>query len=221
MKLNKKTIAPLAAAAALALMPLASQASLIVQITDGTNVLNVADGSAMDMDAAVGAVAYAGSFGNWSFTTAVGAANDNPLLLHLNAGVNGRSNSGQLWINLTYTDLDAAAGPMPFYLEGGGSGPMGTQVSWAGYVDDGNAAFGMSEMVFGSNTYNAAGSGSAQLSGTYSATISAHFDYSGVSYRAYPQGASIDINLIPEPTSLALMGLGLGLAGLFARRRKI
>jgi hypothetical protein len=217
-----KSFALAAASVAVLGAPLAANAGLVVQITDGVNVLNIADGSAADGSSALpGVVSYAGAFGNWELTFAIGTSDADPLQMHLSAGVVGNAGDGTITIKFTQTDLTAGSEPIYFGAGGAGVGATGAAASWAAYVDDSNAAFGTGTTVFSSNGFTSAGGGSlVPLSGSYSATLSTTFDYSGVSTKNLV-GSSIDTGMnVPEPSSMALMSGGLLMLLATKRRRK-
>lgn len=220
MKLNK-LLAPIAAAAAMALVPMSSHAGLLIQISDGTHTLTVADGGALDEATDAGIVSYAGSFFGWSLAIGAGSANINPFDMHLSAAAYGDRTDGRLTIKLTQTDLVAAADSIRFTAFGGGSSNgsgMGVTASWAGYVDDSNATFGEGSLVFGYDGFNSPGGSQAvALEDTYSATLVALLDHSNYSRWGNVQ-SSLDLSMIPEPATFGL--LGLGLLGIAATKRR-
>lgn len=233
MKFNH-SLASLAAAAALLVAPLASQADVLqVRISDGINSLLISDNGAGDASTTAGIVSYTASnlWGNWDVTFSLGTSSYNPLDMHLTAAFSaslsnfGSGESKVLTIELTQTGLSSGAGTnnVVFGASGGGSGTGGTTASWAAFADDADsdvaAAFGTGTAVFSAVGFSTqAGGTTASMTDFYSATLRTVFDITGATG---PLAAgSLDLNMsVPEPGTIALAGLALLGLGL-ARRRQ-
>jgi len=173
-----------------------------------------------DLDSTTGAVVYAGGFGSFAINVTTGLSKpvlDAPgTMFDLNS-VTVSGGSGTLTIGLTDTDfLRGGAGSLNFAIGGTTDGV----VSASAYMDSANTEFGTGTLLgsmgtteTGAFSYN---SGVTTVgSDPYSLTI-----YATVTHQNAGDASSFDAAVVPEPSMLALMSLGLVGLG-FAGRRKL
>ena len=216
-----------AAAAAVLLGGLqVAQAAAIRFQEDGGAFITCADNAACsaggltDINPLVGVITVSGTIGDFLVNVSTGSTKPviTDPLMDLNS-INIQTAAGAHTLLIEFSETGFTAGGTISGEFGGTIGAGGTVTATA-FVDPGNALFvdGSADCVIGPfNTSPFAGTctdGSAPA-GTYSATQRLFLETTG------PLTFSGDFEIsVPEPATLALLGVGLGLFGFSMRRRQ-
>jgi len=197
-----------------------ANAALMLRLSDGVNPdVTITDQLAGDANATAGVVTFIGGIGAWTVNVTTGLSK--PLFpasgLHMDLNSVNVTSAGGGSLTILLTDPDWATLPGPATTLVGGT--TGGSVSFDTYYDAGNAAFTLTTLIaslgpFGPGAFSGTASGNIAAAAPFSVTMRAQITHTG------PASTSFDYELIPEPATMLMFGLGLLGLGALSRRRQ-
>lgn len=192
---------------------------------DGAAPIFCADGDACDLNAAAGVVTW--SFAEGDFTVNVTTGITKPVfpsgdpLMDLNSvNIDTVAGGGAHTLVLAFSDVDFDIDGAFSALFGGTLSGEGATIDSGVFADAGNALFGGSEVCgigpFGAGAFSGSCSGGDAPDGLYSVTAVLFLTTNGLANFS----GDFEVSVVPEPGTLALLGVGLGLFGFAMRRRQ-
>ena len=218
---NKTALAALVAAGALVTAN-SAWAVPTLELSSGMTTITVTDGGMNDANSVAGAVTFVGQVGVFDINVSTGItkpANGSPTApdIDLNSA-NSSDSAGTLTVRFSETDFQGV-GPQRLGTNVGGT-TQGS-VSFSVDIDSGNNLFGSTQQIanigpFGSGAFSGTDSDTFNLIGPYSITQTATITHPD----SKDKTTSFDIQTVPVPATLGLLGAGLIGLGAVARRRE-
>lgn len=204
-----------------------ADANPVLRVSDSTNpgVLLYVDEAPGDLATGVpGTIAafYGSAVFGGNFQIGTSQTSSDPASIFQTVQFTVDSNAaGTLTLAISERDLDITQLSQAF-LGIGGTTSTGGSVSFAAYIDAGNALFGTGTTLFSGGpltdlAFNEALAGAvAGLTDPFSLTLEVTITHTGAAITT----GNAQLTLLPEPMTTALLGLGLLGAGLLRRRAR-